>query len=61
MSTIRPMPALFEFLVKRLEVGFGAQFRIQMVRVDNVVAVTAAMSAAQDRRSVDVGNTEVGK
>src|SRR5713101_2311398 len=53
--------ALFEFLVKRLETGFGAQFRIQMARIDNVVAVTAAMPATQNRRSVDVGHTEVVK
>ena len=50
---------LLEFALEMLKVFFRAQFRINPRGVGDVVAVAAALPAAQNRRQINVRDTQI--
>ncbi len=54
----QPHPILFEFPGQSLEIRRAAQLRIELRRVNHVVAVPAAPARPENRRGIEVGYPE---
>ena len=52
------LPTL-QFIMQRVEIILGSKLRIQRVRINDVVSVTAALARFQNRRRVDVADAEL--
>ena len=55
------MPRSRKFFAEGEEISFRAKFGIQSRGIGDVVAVAAAASRGQNRRSIDVGDAEIGE
>src|ERR1700722_1883073 len=53
--------ALAEFFAEHVEVAFGSEVWIKPRRIGDVVSVRAAAPRGQNRRSVNVRDTQIGK